>query len=203
MGGDALYVADGEPLICFNPRPRMGGDNGCLLCVLVIFKFQSTPPHGGRLLLWSHVFMAQGVSIHAPAWGATCASLQVVGMSIVSIHAPAWGATYPLYWNAPYSTFQSTPPHGGRRRHGRDPDRHGWFQSTPPHGGRLSVLCLLTCQACFNPRPRMGGDLPCWLQRCSAMFQSTPPHGGRRNVLTVDKLKGSFNPRPRMGGDLE
>ena len=34
-----------------------------------------------------------GVSIHAPAWGATdVAGVRIVGLG-VSIHAPAWGAT--------------------------------------------------------------------------------------------------------------
>ena len=33
------------------------------------------------------------VSIHAPAWGATCGLKVRCGGLVVSIHAPAWGAT--------------------------------------------------------------------------------------------------------------
>ena len=79
---------------------------------------------------------------------------------------------------------------------------------------------------CFNPRPRMGGDLPNSLRRTSpSVFQSTPPRGGRppRRRARIHRLdvsihapawgatQGSrwhglsclsFNPRPRMGGDL-
>ena len=33
------------------------------------------------------------VSIHAPAWGATCPFFKLLFLSVVSIHAPAWGAT--------------------------------------------------------------------------------------------------------------
>ena len=58
-----------EDIRSFNPRPRMGGD--AVSCVdLASGEFQSTPPHGGRrglVLLVGPV----GVSIHAPAWGAT------------------------------------------------------------------------------------------------------------------------------------
>ena len=37
------------PAYRFNPRPRTGGDVAVLLTGLGIGKFQSTPPHGGRL----------------------------------------------------------------------------------------------------------------------------------------------------------
>ena len=78
---------------------------------------------------------------------------------------------------------------------------------------------------CFNPRPRMGGDIggANSLHR-SLAFQSAPPHGGRPvggghhaaprivsirapawgatdKMATWPVLKMGFNPRPRMGGD--
>ena len=121
----------------------------------------------------------------------------------VSIHAPAWGATTALAcWLTLIFGFQSTPPHGGRHnlagrltkglgfnprpRMGGDlighTDIHRWelFQSTPPHGGRHSAMRNL-----LQPRK----------------FQSTPPHGGRLNFLLACGHAQSFNPRPRMGGD--
>ena len=78
--------------------------------------FQSTRPHGARQILFSSYTPAAGVSIHAPAWGATAAyppyewvfllfqSTRPHGARLeeraleeraqaVSIHAPAWGAT--------------------------------------------------------------------------------------------------------------
>ena len=54
----------------FNPRPRVGGD-----------------PTGQSPCLGA------GVSIHAPAWGATGVRLLASKDLHVSIHAPAWGAT--------------------------------------------------------------------------------------------------------------
>ena len=166
--------------------------------------FQSTPPHGGatpRLHVYPHTWWQ--VSIHAPAWGGR--------LSLLSRSSSGM-------W------FQSTPPHGGRPLGvcSRFPDY--WFQSTPPHGGRLlyrvEILgCSVSIHApawgatprgrnrrsrshCFNPRPRMGGDLarlvlllggsrvsihaPAWgatavagVSSMEGRFQSTPPHGGR------------------------
>ncbi|EEX75944.1 hypothetical protein SELSPUOL_02672 [Selenomonas sputigena ATCC 35185] len=33
------------------------------------------------------------ISIHAPAWGATCRFQAELPNIVISIHAPAWGAT--------------------------------------------------------------------------------------------------------------
>ena len=56
---------------CFNPRARMGRDLGAV----------------------SPRQLADQVSIHAPAWGATAGSVGAGLPATVSIHAPAWGAT--------------------------------------------------------------------------------------------------------------
>ena len=55
---------------CFNPRARVGRDQGRV---------------GQRA--------AARVSIHAPAWGATLRATHAPQGRLVSIHAPAWGAT--------------------------------------------------------------------------------------------------------------
>src|SRR5437763_1350006 len=79
-----------------------------------------------------------GVSIHAPAWGATAAAPFALAVTKVSIHAPAWGATI-------------LRPSGRGRWAGFNPrsrvgsDSSAWpsssclasFQSTLPRGERL------------------------------------------------------------------
>ena len=66
-------------------------------------KFQSTPPRGGRPAAADVVDHDCGISIHAPAWGATVHSSAQIGIKkLISIHAPAWGAT-------PTLTRRSTP----------------------------------------------------------------------------------------------
>ena len=146
-------------------------------------QFQSTHPRGVRHTGDMLPCLPEAVSIHAPAWGATCAgrgpcgrpgrfqSTHPRGVRLeggtssvreqgVSIHAPAWGATQcgaeSLALN---QQFQSTHPRGVRRHGRRD-----------QQAGRQG----------FNPRTRVGCDaqvsgLPfaaCW-------FQSTHPRGVR------------------------
>ena len=122
---------------CFNPRPRVGGDDlvdgvdvdvlpvsihapawgatGLALVAALVSKFQSTPPRGGRRGIAAGGEQAEEVSIHAPAWGATAGA------------------------NA--SSIDSLK-----------------FQSTPPRGGRPGFAVILPAPGGFNPRPRVGGD---------------------------------------------
>jgi len=98
------------------------------------------------------------VSIHAPARGATKVGVFDPFYQAVSIHAPARGATGNMNVALCVGMFQSTRPHGARRRPGM---WSGWsfvFQSTRPHGARPS-----------SP-PKAS---------CASRFQSTRPHGAR------------------------
>ena len=79
----------------FNPRPRVGGDEEAGGGLVRLVEFQSTPPRGGRpgmMAAWARSYsmfqstpprggrpggcgwrvLVHHVSIHAPAWGATC-----------------------------------------------------------------------------------------------------------------------------------
>ena len=55
--------------------------------------FQSTRPHGARLLSNYSLQVEPQVSIHAPTRGATVAARHGLGFGRVSIHAPTRGAT--------------------------------------------------------------------------------------------------------------
>ena len=78
----------------FNPRPREGGDAAAALEIEKNrFYFNPRPREGGDFGKKSVGISAGGISIHAPARGATLAdALNWAGVSI-SIHAPARGAT--------------------------------------------------------------------------------------------------------------
>ena len=101
-------------------------------------------------------------------------------------------------------SFQSTHPHGVRRRPRKktysiccsfNPRTHtgcdlmvllpmilcSWFQSTHPHGVR-PLLC-----------PNM---------TVSVLFQSTHPHGVRRCLSALCERASSFNPRTHTGCDI-
>ncbi len=98
----------------------------------------------------------------------------------VSIHTPAWGATLCPYINAKRFSFQSTHPHGVRRKLGNSEGTIIEFQSTHPHGVRRFQRSHKTKRNCFNPHTRMGCDrLVLMLQVTIQMFQSTHPHGVR------------------------
>jgi len=56
-------------------------------------KFQSTRPRGARPRERCDCDTDRIVSIHAPAWGATFTTRDLLDLYLVSIHAPAWGAT--------------------------------------------------------------------------------------------------------------
>ena len=77
---------------CFNPRSRVGSDHQVPSAVTQRLRFQSTLPRGERLFHIVNLSFCR-VSIHAPAWGATYKSFQIIKLNEVSIHAPAWGAT--------------------------------------------------------------------------------------------------------------
>ena len=168
----------------------------------------------------------RGVSIHAPAWGATLRGGLRLGRRHVSIHAPAWGAT--LNANNHCLIVASFNP---RARVGRDD---------------LPNPSVTICGS-FNPRARVGRDglhscesarvtvsihAPAWgatstpirFRHKPILFQSTRPRGARQSCricpargvcvsihapawgATPEGHQGqiqrdSFNPRARVGRD--
>ncbi|SDZ33316.1 hypothetical protein SAMN05421547_11866 [Delftia lacustris] len=187
-------------------------------------RFQSTRPHGARLQAAAAVFRPDGVSIHAPARGATVVGFLPPGVEVVSIHAPARGATRQFRIDNGLTLFQSTRPHGARRSGGASPmhlrsfnprARTGrdavtctcawsvWmFQSTRPHGARRSGGASPMHLRSFNPRARTGRDaVTCTCAWSVWMFQSTRPHGARPGRWPTWPWPPRFNPRARTGRD--
>ena len=90
VGGDLTAVSDTSFPLHFNPRPRVGGD-----------------PSAGVIVT------SPGISIHAPAWGATDTSAPVFNRNL----------------------FQSTPPRGGRLSSPQARDGLFYFNPRPRVGG--------------------------------------------------------------------
>ena len=120
--------------------------------------FQSTHPHGVRLLHPSGNFVLDTVSIHAPTWGATDKYARINNDRAVSIHAPTWGATRIYILSTCDDWFQSTHPHGVRLSQAQQMPSSRTFQSTHPHGVRRSILPVNSQTSGFNPRTHMGCD---------------------------------------------
>ena len=165
-------------------------------------KFQSTHPHGVRLIMVYFLVTLscfnprthtgcdpyasakgahqEGVSIHAPTRGATDV-LQVRSRHRdVSIHAPTRGATIYDIVAICHLLFQSTHPHGVRPSRGALHGLGGQFQSTHPHGVRPPVRLRRYASGRFQSTHPHGvrrqyGVLP----SDAIMFQSTHPHGVR------------------------
>ena len=76
----------------FNPRSRVGSDQGVLPNVYALYRFNPRSRVGSDLSPRGSC-PARCVSIHAPVWGATVFSFSLSGPPLVSIHAPVWGAT--------------------------------------------------------------------------------------------------------------
>jgi len=148
------------------------------------------------------------VSIHAPAWGATDICRLTMQSVRVSIHAPAWGATAiqnqnrrnnlcfnprarmgrdknHLHHVGNHGLFQSTRPHGARRRHQARNNPFHFVSIHAPAWGATRLAPKHTLQFTrFNPRARMGRDsVTAAFVTIEVPFQSTRPHGARRNYV--------------------
>ena len=88
---------DGES---FNPRTRVGCDPQPWKVGLQVTSFNPRTRVGCDQTFPDPLCtIEEGVSIHAPAWGATDWREHWTEREIVSIHAPAWGATLEIYKN--------------------------------------------------------------------------------------------------------
>ena len=125
-----------------------------------VTKFQSTHPRGVRHIASDDTVQIERVSIHAPAWGATpasveagrnelfqsthprgvrhCGKLLARGWIVVSIHALAWGATAGAGAGLQHPAVSiHAPAWGATPPPPRRPRLISMFQSTHPRGVRL------------------------------------------------------------------
>ena len=76
----------------FNSRSRMGSDKTDIIMMIAELVSIHAPAWGATRGAGGEGG-ARKVSIHAPAWGATRSVAFFAASRVVSIHAPAWGAT--------------------------------------------------------------------------------------------------------------
>ena len=233
----------------FNPRPREGGDPIPRSNASARTRFNPRPREGGDPLATSGRSPAAGRFNPRPREGGDDRLGRRRRPRGVSIHAPAKGATAPAHrGDCGVMRFQSTPPRRGRppRPAGRQCRARG-FNPRPREGGDHGLGLKGKRRGCFNPRPREGGDIqldvvpvqfpvsihapakgatprsgrwfpprigfqstpprrgrpdPFMPDDKPKVFQSTPPRRGRRVAARrTPPASSSFNPRPREGGD--
>ena len=122
----------------------------------------------------------------------------------VSIHAPAWGATFIFRISESFfSRFQSTLPHGERLEVWPFRLQQFQFQSTLPHGERQIWWNGWPYVGRFNPRSRMGSDAQPGVDFQKTMAVSIhAPAWGATGAGDIDAIGiHRFNPRSRMGSD--
>src|SRR5690606_10755042 len=81
VGSDANRCVSRRSTASFNPRPRVGSDVELNKIKKPYLLFQSTPPRGERPDIQTRHKNPLTVSIHAPAWGATCRLCHVSAVS--------------------------------------------------------------------------------------------------------------------------
>ena len=175
---DAIQFATG-----FNPRARVGRDRTRATGRAGGGGFQSTRPRGARPSHARTRTPSRAFQSTRPRGARPESEIITLAFLGVSIHAPAWGATggrRPLCRdNASFNPRARVGRDGGgsrrwgvcvgfnpRARVGRDVMGYtgkkalAMFQSTRPRGARPSCPLAGIMAACFNPRARVGRDAP-------------------------------------------
>ena len=137
----------------------------------IMEPFQSTLPHGERLSQPSGRRCSPMYFNPRSRMGSDIFRYVTCNRYGISIHAPAWGATLIL------SSVESSPFNfNPRSRMGSDgvirlPTRtYSLFQSTLPHGERPLGWGYYALSDYFNPRSRMGSDMFTSLRPGVSMF---------------------------------
>ena len=144
--------------------------------------FQSTLPRGERLIFNDARRMAERVSIHAPAWGATMVRTRSVSKWTRFNPRSRVGSDERVAIIHVFAClFQSTLPRGERPPALRALQLLRLFQSTLPRGERQNK------NAKQKPTPKVSIHAPAW--------------GATTALNAVFSLIISFNPRSRVGSD--
>ena len=190
------------------------------------YRFQLTPPRGGRRLVPGFHTAVNDFNSR-PRVGGDLSRLAGQSGCCYFNSRPRVGGDVPDYLTLRQrAQFQLTPPRGGRRSISVSRMLSSAFQLTPPRGGR--PVCQnpgKRAASYFNSRPRVGGDTSFPIVTPPPpQFQLTPPRGGRREELTAGASMWMisthapawgatlhigrnspnglyFNSRPRVGGD--
>ncbi len=185
----------------FNSRSRMGSDRATRRGPAWGAGFNSRSRMGSDSTVDS-TFFSIPVSIHAPAWGATCAPAHCQRLILVSIHAPAWGATSINAIGEPSRVFQFTLPHGERLLGGWHRAFLALVSIHAPAWGATGASSGWACIIFVSIHaPAWGATPPPASSADSQAFQFTLPHGERPLPRTLQGGLPRFNSRSRMGSD--
>ena len=155
--------------------------------------FQSTHPRGVRRLRNTSGDMTFGLSIHAPARGATLRKLAnkwCFGF-FQSTHPRGVRLTVEEYRAMMAGNFQSTHPRGVRQATAFDLPRPSALSIHAPARGATALMAFIVIDfvTAFNPRTRAGCDFEIEVgEEIEFDFQSTHPRGVRRYPLRSARI---------------
>ena len=172
----------------FNPRTREGCDAWLAMDGMSGFLFQSTHPRRVRPLHGVSLRLPRGVSIHAPAKGATMFGSIAITHRLSFNPRTREGCDRRATGRRSWWTDRFNP----RTREGCDRERR-----SPPRR-----------RSCFNPRTREGCDsLQAAGNAVKSQFQSTHPRRVRREIQDVsselDEFQSTHPRRVRHGAKLQ
>ena len=190
---------------CFNPRPRVGGDD-CVQREEAVYHVSIHAPAWGATGGYNLYGCCTRVSIHAPAWGATLSKgAGTVGASGGFNPRPRVGGDYLTQTHAAGGKeFQSTPPRGGRRPPPRGWQDYDWKVSihAPAWGATDDVVTGAFPKGVSIHAPAWGATRhPPEERGALEVSIHAPAWGATMKSSSVSSLNSSFNPRPRVGGD--
>ena len=133
----SFLTLDSSKRPCFNPRTRVGCDQGDATSPAGIEAFQSTHPRGVRHQEQPYILNLLVVSIHAPAWGATRRLLLSPPLRYSFNPRTRVGCDRrtqtTVFWG---TCFNPRTRVGCDRERGSEGRPHTLFQSTHPRGVR-------------------------------------------------------------------
>ena len=152
----------------------------CTTLAAQVFRFQSALPRGERPQAQALAFFQTGISIRAPARGATYSDKNDKFYDPISIRAPARGAT---------RTWHGT----------RAPSKH--FNPRSREGSDFDQIFISVLQVISIRAPARGATSSLKSFSIFDVFQSALPRGERQRKLMLPWLHRYFNPRSREGSD--
>ena len=115
--------------------PRMGSDAMTFMPSTCSLIFQSTPPHGERLCCLAKEHTIISISIHAPRMGSdTARSFLLAAANHFNPRSRMGSDTSVSFLSVDRDLFQSTLPHGERRRYRH---RGAWYLRISIHAPRM------------------------------------------------------------------
>ena len=166
--------------VCFNPRPRAGGDAVCKIyrrgsafqstppCGgrpkantprIILRRFQSTPPCGGRPRTLSPFFEEVEFQSTPPCGGRQGGPLGGTGRQRFNPRPRAGGDVQDLLDVIPLDLVSiHAPVRGATGMPVKFIDRSGVSIHAPVRGATLALYRRFSRRWSFNPRPRAGGD---------------------------------------------